>query len=144
MAVDEHLLAAEPSRYISTCRSGVITKNVIIQEVQCVQVAQRTLSHLIVKAEAQDEAQDDRAFKKWQTSSEARETDVDELAKYEAEVAAVLDADGVPEADPDGEEWGDLDAESSVDPLMVSKYVVEIFKYMKQTEVRAPSFFHVA
>ena len=83
-----------------------------------------------------------RAFKKRRTSSEAPETDVDELAKHEAEVAAVLDADGIPEADPDGEEWDDLDAEDSEDPLMVSEYVVEIFKYMKQTEVRAPSCCH--
>jgi len=29
----------------------------------------------------------------------------------------------------------DLDAEDSEDPLMVSKYVVDIFKYLKQTEV---------
>ena len=39
----------------------------------------------------------DRAPKKRQTSSDAPETDVDELAQYETEVAAVLDDDGVPE-----------------------------------------------
>lgn len=33
-------------------------------------------------------------------------------------------------------EWDDLDAEDSGDPLMVSDYVVEIFDYMKQLEVR--------
>lgn len=33
-------------------------------------------------------------------------------------------------------EWDDLDAEDSGDPLMVSDYVVEIFDYMKQLEVK--------
>ena len=51
-------------------------------------------------------------------------------------MAAVLDADGVPEADPEGDEWDDLNAEDSKDPLVVSKYVVDIFKYLKQTEVQ--------
>jgi G2/mitotic-specific cyclin 1/2 len=63
--------------------------------------------------------------------------------EHEAEVVAVLDADGIPEADPDGEEWDDLDAGDSEDLLMVSEYVVDIFKYMRQTEVRAP-FCHAA
>ena len=73
---------------------------------------------------------------KRQTSSNAPESDVDELVQHEAEVAAVLDADGVPEANPEGDEWDDLDAEDSEDPLMDSEYVVDIFKYLKQTEVR--------
>jgi len=42
---------------------------------------------------------------------------VDELAQHEAEVAAVLDINGAPEADPGGDEWDDLDAEDSEDPL---------------------------
>ena len=46
-------------------------------------------------------------------------------------MAAVLDTDGAPEADPEGDEWDDLDAEDSKDPLMVSEYVVDIFKYLK-------------
>jgi len=112
---------------------------VITKEVQRVQVARRTSSHLVVKAETQDDAQEDRAPKKRRTSS-----DVDELVQHEAEVAAVLDADGVPEADPEGDEWDDLDAEDSKDPLMVSEYVVDIFKYLKQTEVRALKHFCLA
>ncbi|KIK44194.1 hypothetical protein CY34DRAFT_80349 [Suillus luteus UH-Slu-Lm8-n1] len=86
-------------------------------------------------AETQEEVQDDRVFKKRRTSSDAPETDIDEQARHEAEVAAVLDVDVAPEADPDGDEWDDLDAEDSDDPLMVSEYVVEIFKYMKLTEL---------
>lgn len=40
-----------------------------------------------------------------------------------------------PEADPENSPWEDLDAEDSDDPLMVSEYVQDIFKYMKQLEV---------
>ncbi|KIY61705.1 A/B/D/E cyclin [Cylindrobasidium torrendii FP15055 ss-10] len=39
------------------------------------------------------------------------------------------------EADPDGDEWDDLDIDDAEDPVMVSEYVVEIFQYMKETEV---------
>lgn len=135
MAVDDHPSAPEPSRRVSTRRSGANTQQVITQEVQRVQTARRTSSHLILKAETQEEVQDDRVFKKRRTSSDAPETDIDEQAQHEAEVAAVLDVDVAPEADPDGDEWDDLDAEDSDDPLMVSEYVVEIFKYMKLTEL---------
>jgi len=131
MAVDEHPRVAEPSRPISTRKSGANTQKVITQEVQRVQVARRTSLHLAVKAETQDDAQEDRARKKRRTSSDAPETDVDKLAQHEAEVAAVLDADDVPEADPEGDRWDYLDAEDSEDPLMVSEYVVDIFKYLK-------------
>ncbi|KAG1807242.1 cyclin-like protein [Suillus variegatus] len=68
-------------------------------------------------------------------SSDAPETDIDEQTQHEAEVVAVLDVVVAPEADPNGDKWGDLDAEDFDDPLMVSEYVVEIFKYMKQTEL---------
>jgi G2/mitotic-specific cyclin 1/2 len=118
MAVDDHPSAPEPSRRVSTRRSGANTQQVITQEVQRVQTAQQTSSHLILKAETQEEVQDDRVFKKRRTSSDAPETDIDEQAQHEAELAAVLDVDVAPETDPDGDEWDDLDAEDSDDPLM--------------------------
>ena len=121
MAVDEHPQVVEPSWCISTHKLGTNTQKVITPEVQCVQVAWQTSSHLVVKANTQDDVQEDHASKKWQTSFDAPETDVDELAQHEAEVVAVLDTDGVPEADPEGDEWDDLNAEDSEDPLMVSK-----------------------
>ena len=40
-----------------------------------------------------------------------------------------------PEADPEGDQWDDLDAEDTDDPLMVSEYVHEIFSYLKEVEV---------
>jgi len=89
-----------------------------------------------------DEDDTGPVHKKRRTSSEAPqadssdplvqepETDLfdsvqDDLVTFEEEV----------EADPDGDQWDDLDADDGDDPLMVSEYVVEIFSYMKQTEV---------
>lgn len=135
MAVDDHPPAPEPTRRVSTRRSGANTQQVITHEVQRVQTTRRTSSHLVLKGEAQEDVREDRVFKKRRTSSEAPETDIDEQAQHEAEVAAVLDVNAIPEADPDGDEWDDLDAEDADDPLMVSEYVVEIFQYMKQTEL---------
>ena len=40
------------------------------------------------------------------------------------------------EADPDSDQWDDLDAEDADNPLMVSEYVDEIFSYLKVIEVR--------
>ncbi|KAG1732525.1 cyclin-like protein [Suillus lakei] len=130
MAVDDHPPVPAPSRRVSTRRSGANTQQVITQEVQRVQTARLDL--VTSRPKGRNEVHDNRVSKKRRTSSDAPETDIDEQAQHEAEVAAVLDADVAPEADPDGDEWGDLDAD---DPVMVSEYVVEIFKYMKQTEL---------
>lgn len=40
-------------------------------------------------------------------------------------------------ADPNGDEWDDLDTEDANDPLMISEYATEIFDYMKHVEVGA-------
>ncbi|KAG2110450.1 Cyclin, N-terminal domain-containing protein [Suillus cothurnatus] len=98
---NDHPPAPEPSRRVSTHRSGANT-----QEVQRVQAAQRTSSHLVSKTETQEEVQDNH------------NTDIDEQVQHEAEVVAVLDVDVAPEADPDGDKWDDVDAEDSDDPLM--------------------------
>ncbi|KAF9561445.1 hypothetical protein CPC08DRAFT_735564 [Agrocybe pediades] len=39
------------------------------------------------------------------------------------------------EADPENSPWDDLDADDNDDPLMVSEYVQDIFKYLKQLEL---------
>lgn len=81
-----------------------------------------------------DEAEASRAFKKRRTSSDIPE----EAAQAEVEVEDVVKVDpGELEADPEGDEWDDLDAEDADDPLMVSEYVVEIFNYLKKVEVRS-------
>lgn len=86
-----------------------------------------------------------RVFKKRRTSSEAPEEDPAALeearqlaaeeeatARLTAEIEAYAEE---PEADPEGSQWEDLDADDSDDPLMVSEYVIDIFNYLKQIEV---------
>ena len=87
-----------------------------------------------------DEEESRRVVKKRRTSSDLPE---------EAQIAARILPGEVeehpvahpkrsttPEADPDGDQWDDLDAEDADDPLMVSEYVDEIFSYLKVIEVR--------
>ncbi|KAF7315103.1 MFS domain-containing protein [Mycena indigotica] len=56
----------------------------------------------------------------------------------EAFVAAELGSasDDEEEADPDGDDWEDLDAADHDDPSMASEYVVEIQEYVRQTELK--------
>ena len=95
------------------------------------------------------EAESNRVFKKRRTSSDAPEQP-DEEAKEEVEVEDQVrdiaerelqkhlhDIEREVEADPNGAEWEDLDAEDVDDPMMVSEYVNEIFEYLKIVEVRA-------
>ena len=91
-----------------------------------------------LKAKQQEEdAEATRVLKKRRTSSEAPLSEA-QVYEEQADMAADLEAfaNAEPEADPEGDEWDDLDAEDADDPLMVSEYVVEIFKYMKEVEVR--------
>lgn len=119
--------------------STVTASHAIKQEVQRVDLSKRTASHLNIKTDTRED--DNRVFKKRRTSSDAPDEAklFEEQDEHEAQVAASLDAgiDSEPEADPNGDEWDDLDAEDGDDPLMVSEYVTEIFDYMKHIEVAA-------
>lgn len=100
---------------------------------------QRVTSRSTLKVE---EAEDEPALKKRRTSSvPPEEANVDEEKDSEARIAAELQAyaEAPLEADPDGDEWDDLDAEDADDPVMVSEYVVEIFNYLKGVEVSSSS-----
>ena len=89
-------------------------------------------------ADEVDEEDSKRVVKKRRTSSDLPE---------EAQIAAHIPPEEfeepvahskrstTPEADPDGDQWDDLDAEDTDDPLMVSEYVGEIFAYLKEVEV---------
>ena len=122
MAVDDQPVAV--ARRIST-RSAGSSRRVQVQE----QV---------------DDAEVMRVFKKRRTSSEVPASEAqmfeEELRQNSDAGAADLEAfaNTEAEADPEGDEWDDLDAEDADDPLMVSEYVVEIFKYMKEIEVCHP------
>lgn len=104
---------------------------------------QRVTSRSTLKVE---EAEDEPALKKRRTSSvPPEEANVDEEKDSEARIAAELQAyaEAPLEADPDGDEWDDLDAEDADDPVMVSEYVVEIFNYLKgveQTTMANPTY----
>jgi G2/mitotic-specific cyclin 2 len=98
------------------------------------------------------EAEANRVFKKRRTSSEAPEDQKEdgkehveagdqvgdiaerELQKHLQEIGREV------EADPDGPDWEDLDAEDADDPMMVSEYVIEIFDHLKVVEVRFSRF----
>jgi G2/mitotic-specific cyclin 1/2 len=87
-------------------------------------------------------------FKKRRTSSEAPEDHKDDVKERveagdqirdiaERELQKHLqDIGREAEADPNGPDWEDLDAEDADDPMMVSEYVIEIFDYLKVVEVR--------
>jgi G2/mitotic-specific cyclin 2 len=91
-----------------------------------------------------DDPEASRVHKKRRTSSEAPEEyhlsprAREQLArdaiaaKIEAELAAMENEE---EADPNGDQWEDLDAEDGEDPMMVSEYVGEVFEYFKEIEV---------
>ncbi|KAJ6571760.1 cyclin-like protein [Mycena capillaripes] len=95
--------------------------------------------------------EDDRAHKRRRTSSEAPEESEEEdpavleEARLQAEeelitarIAAELEAypNDEPEADPETSPWDDLDADDADDPVMVSEYVVDVFNYLKQVELK--------
>jgi G2/mitotic-specific cyclin 2 len=93
------------------------------------------------QAEEADDEESQRVHKKRRTSSDISDDDVprEDPVPGEAEnfTSALLSAkrSTTPEADPDGDQWEDLDAEDVDDPLMVSEYVNEIFSYLKEVEV---------
>lgn len=112
------------------------------------EVPRRISTHPIAVAEQklEDDTETTRVFKRRRTSSDVPEevqvrSEEDRLHEESeaaaARIAAELEAGAETEieADPDGDDWEDLDAEDASDPLMVSEYVVDIFNYMKAVEV---------
>lgn len=93
-----------------------------------------------VEVEAEEE-EEEPVHKKRRTSSvpPEEEPEVQELTEEElhyARLTAEMEAFANEiEADPETSAWDDLDAEDNDDPLMVSEYVQDIFKYLKQVEV---------
>lgn len=127
MAIDVPAAAVAPvpaPRRLNVARSSIAVSTTRAK------IQKRVYQAAKIVEEDDDEAS--RAFKKRRTSSDAPEDDL----VAEQEVERVVHVDGVHEADPDGDDWDDLDAEDADDPLMVSEYVVEIFDYLKRVEVR--------
>lgn len=127
MAIDVPAASIVPvpaPRRLNVARSSIAVSTTRVQIQKRVYQASKIVE--------EDEDETERAFKKRRTSSDAPEDDF----VAEQEVERVVQADEVQEADPEGDQWDDLDAEDADDPLMVSEYVVEIFEYLKQVEVR--------
>jgi hypothetical protein len=129
-----------------TVRRSILARENTAAAIRRSDAHRRASAHSIAAAQRQaaEDADADRVFKKRRTSSEApedsgaieearlRAEEEEAAARIEAELAAY---DEEPEADPEGSQWDDLDADDNDDPLMVSEYVVEIFQYLKQIEV---------
>jgi G2/mitotic-specific cyclin 1/2 len=81
-----------------------------------------------------DEEESRRVVKKRRTSSSDLPEEAETVARVPPEIVHSKRST-TPEADPDGDQWDDLDAEDADDPLMVSEYVHEIFAYLKDVEV---------
>ena len=88
-----------------------------------------------------DEEESKRAVKKRRTSSDLPEEAliVAHIPPEVEDPVAHPKRSTTPEADPDDDQWDDLDAEDADDPLMVSEYVTEIFAYLKEVEVSESS-----
>ncbi|KIP03552.1 hypothetical protein PHLGIDRAFT_77416 [Phlebiopsis gigantea 11061_1 CR5-6] len=119
MAIDVPARApvASPRRF-TVARSSIAVAS------SRVQIKQRARQAAAVIIEL-DEEDDIRAYKKRRTSSEAPEDDL--LSEQQLDLEPQ-------EADPNGDQWIDLDAEDADDPLMVSEYVIDIFNYLKEVE----------
>ncbi|KAJ7057864.1 g2/mitotic-specific cyclin cdc13 [Mycena amicta] len=134
-------LPAVPAR-----RSLVPRENTVATRPAEAAVRRQTRSSLSRQVEnVQDDEEEAPAHKRRKTSSDSPEeaeedreaappqTEEETIA---ARIAAEIEsyANGEPEADPESSPWEDLDAEDADDPVMVSEYVVDIFKYLKQVE----------
>ena len=120
-----------------------------------VTASQKTSAGLVDREERERdemEAEANRVFKKRRTSSEAPEDQKEDGKEHveagdqicdiaERELQKHLQNIGREvEADPNGPDWEDLDAEDADDPMMVSEYVTEIFDHLKIVEVRFSTF----
>ncbi|KAG6854408.1 hypothetical protein C0991_006950 [Blastosporella zonata] len=146
---DDNAMAIDPPQQIPsiTVRKSLISKEKpVTTQLRSDAVSQRraSLRKATTKQQGED-AESSRAFKKRRTSSEAPEEDPatageehklneEELAAARLALEIEAYADEV-EADPEGSQWDDLDADDSDDPLMISEYVVDIFNYLKQIEI---------
>lgn len=130
-----------------TVRRSIVAKETAAADIRRSDAYRRasTRSVTVAQQAAVEDAEASRVFKKRRTSSDAPEEDLEAMEearlRAEEEEAAVRIAAEMesfaeePEADPEGSQWDDLDADDIDDPLMVSEYVVEIFNFLKQVEV---------
>lgn len=133
---DEDAMAVDPPVIPSLIKRGSIAAKDIRQPIRrasSIRENQAKMQHPV----AVDDAEDHRDIKRRRTSPEVpNDPRAAEEAALAARITAELEsyADEL-EADPENSPWDDLDADDVDDPLMVSEYVVEIFKYLRQYEL---------
>jgi G2/mitotic-specific cyclin 1/2 len=140
---DDHAMAVDPPVIPSLIKRGSLPAKDVRQPSKRLSTRE---SRSRIPAQTADDAEDHRDVKRRRTSSESPEDPQEaEAARAQAEEAAITAritaeletyADEA-EADPENSPWDDLDADDVDDPLMVSEYVVDIFKYLRQVEVRS-------
>lgn len=146
-------LPQHPALPVAPVRKSLVAgENTSVATRQSTAASRRSSTRRSVPApqDLEEELDDDRAHKRRRTSSDSPEEPEEEdpelleQARLQAEeelitarIAAELEAyaNDDPEADPETSPWDDLDADDADDPVMVSEYVVDIFKYLKQIEV---------
>ncbi|KAF9445675.1 hypothetical protein P691DRAFT_795336 [Macrolepiota fuliginosa MF-IS2] len=140
-AKDEHAMAVDPPAIPSLIKRGSLPTKDARQQAKRLSIREARSK---VEAREDDDAEDHRDVKRRRTSSDAPEDPREaEQARAQAEeaviaarIASELEAYAdEPEADPENSPWDDLDADDVDDPLMVSEYVVDIFKYLCQVEL---------
>lgn len=128
MIVDDPVVVPVPSpRRFTAARAAAANRTTTSSRTQTSTRVRRQVAKI-----EEDEAELGRVHKKRRTSSDIPEEAEVEAVQEQEQVESALKLD---EADPDGDEWDDLDADDIEDPLMVSEYVVEIFEYLKEVEV---------
>ncbi|KAF8156923.1 cyclin-like protein [Crassisporium funariophilum] len=145
---DENAMIVDPPVQVAIPSITARRSNLIKESHTTVNRAVRRMSSrsgAVARQHVDDFEEGQPAHKKRRTSSV--EPDEDPRLLEEARAQAEEDATNAriaaeietfadePEADPEDSSWDDLDADDNDDPLMVSEYVQDIFKYLKQVEL---------
>ncbi|KAF8189887.1 cyclin-like protein [Mycena galopus ATCC 62051] len=146
-------LPAQPALTVAPVRKSLVPgENTSVATRQSTATSRRPSTRSVPaphRLEEEVDDDDDRAHKRRRTSSDSPEEPEEDPALLEearlqaeeelitARIALELEtyANDEPEADPEVSPWDDLDADDADDPVMVSEYVVDIFKYLKQVEL---------
>ncbi|KAI0701965.1 cyclin-like protein, partial [Cytidiella melzeri] len=129
---DEHAMAIDVPVAVAPVaapRRFNVARSSIAVSTTRVQIQKRVYQASKAVVDEPDEEEAYRAYKKRRTSSDAPEDNL-----FEEQPVHKVEDEFV-EADPNGDQWDDLDADDGDDPLMVSEYVSEIFDYLKKVEL---------
>jgi hypothetical protein len=127
---------APPARQVSTRRALLeqSTAEVVARHSEIYRRSSKLVAQEQLRRPQKIVEDEEPVCKKQRTSSEPpEEVEEKRLSPAHAEIEAYSNEE--PEADPEGDQWYDIDTEDADDPLMASEYVVDIVKYMRVLEV---------